>query len=102
VLWIRDILVRMDPDPRIRTNDVGMRILLFSSMTLKMQKKNFHKFFCLLLFEGTLKRHKKSQNRRNQGFSYYFCLLKDGPASVQLMADRDPGDPKTYGSDPQH
>ncbi len=40
------------------------------------QKQIFSKFFCLLLFEGTFKDKKvikKSQNSRNQVFSYYFC-----------------------------
>jgi hypothetical protein len=41
------------------------------------------KFFCLLLFEGTftsffkVKIIKKSQNSRNQGFSYYLLLDPD-------------------------
>jgi hypothetical protein len=29
---------------------------------------------------------------RNQGFSYFFCLVIEG-------SDTDPGGPKTYGSD---
>jgi hypothetical protein len=46
------------------------------------------KFFCLLLFEGTFtsffkdklsqKEEKKSQNIRNEGISYYFCLVIEG------------------------
>ncbi len=46
------------------------------------------KFLCLLLFEGTFtsffkdkKVIKKSQNSRNQGFSYYFCLMIEGQPS---------------------
>ncbi len=46
------------------------------------------KFFFLLLFEGTFtsffkdkKSKKKSQNSRNQGFSYYFCLMIEGTGS---------------------
>jgi hypothetical protein len=34
--------------------------------------------------------HKKSQNSRNQGCSYYFCLMIEGSASVPLTL--------TYGS----
>jgi hypothetical protein len=52
MLWIRDILVRI----RIRASDqwIWIRILLFSSLTLKTAKKLFFsKFFCLLLFGGT-------------------------------------------------
>ncbi len=50
-----------------------------SSVTFKMSKtKFFPKFFCFLLFVGTFKQSskikiiKKSQNTRNQGFSYHF------------------------------
>ncbi len=64
------------------------------------------KFFCLLLFEGTFtsdvknwKILKKSQNSRNQGFSYFFCLMMEGSGSrslsVQIMTDSD--GPTTYG-----
>ncbi len=54
-------------------------------------------FFCLLLFETTFTSYfkeknviTKSQNRRNQGFSYryYFCLVKD-PAVLRIRI-RDP------------
>jgi hypothetical protein len=41
-LWIRDLLVRLDPDPRIRASDqrirIRIRILLFSSVTFKTLK----------------------------------------------------------------
>ncbi len=46
--------------------------------------------FCLLLFEGIFtcskmkKVIKKSQNIRNQGFSYDFCLMIEGSGSVPL------------------
>ncbi len=41
---------------------------------------NNKKFFCLLLFEGTF----TSQNRRNQGFTHYFCLMIEGSGSESL------------------
>ncbi len=41
---------------------------------------------------------KKSKTSRNRGFSYYFCLLRTGSGSVQIMTDPDPGGPKTSGS----
>ncbi len=42
-----------DLDPRIRTTDLRIRILLFSSVTFKMPNFFFFpKFYCLLLFEG--------------------------------------------------
>jgi hypothetical protein len=39
---------------------------------------------------------KKSQNSRNQGFSYYFCLMIEGPDPDIILMDPDPGGPKTY------
>jgi hypothetical protein len=38
---------------------------------------------------------KYSQNSRNQGFSYFFCLIMEGSGSVHIMTD--PNGPKTYG-----
>ncbi len=51
----------MDQDPAIFVSDVN--------------KKFFFKFFCLLLFEGTIKseKSKKSQNSRNQCFLTFFA-----------------------------
>jgi hypothetical protein len=66
---------------------VRIRLRLFSSVTFKTVTKFFSKFFCILLFEGTLhhspkiKSIKKSQNSRYQGFSYYFCLVMEGSGS---------------------
>jgi hypothetical protein len=44
--------------------------------------------FGLLLFEGTFtsvfKEKKSSQSSRNQGYSYFFCLIMEGSGSVQL------------------
>ncbi len=39
-------------------------------------------------------RKKKSQNRRNQGFSYYFCLMIEGAGADQ---NPEPGGPKHIG-----
>ncbi len=65
-LWL------MDPDPAIFIID----------LTMPANKKLIFLFyfFCLLLFEGTftsflIKSQKDSQNSRNQGFSYYFCMM---------------------------
>ncbi len=41
---------------------------------------------------------KKSQNSRNQGFSYYFCLIMGGSGSVPLTKNPYPGGQKTPGS----
>ena len=75
------------------------------------QKQFFFKhLFCLLLFEGTVHLHnipkirsqKESQNSRNQGFSYYFCMMIEGSGSGSIPltsgSDPDPGGPKTRGS----
>jgi hypothetical protein len=51
--------------------------------------KNFE-FFFFFLFEGTFTSffkdtsHKKSHNSRNNGFSFYFCLMMEGFGSVPL------------------
>jgi len=41
---------------------------------------------------------KKSQNSKNQGFSYYFCLMIEGSVPYFWLIDPDPGGPKTCGS----
>jgi hypothetical protein len=54
-------------------------------------------FFCLLLFEGTFtsfSKDKKSQNSRNQGFSYYFCLMIEGSGFGPLSNGSGSGRPK--------
>jgi hypothetical protein len=57
----------------------------------------------ILLFEehlhhsSNIKVIKKTQNTRNQGFSYCFCLIMEGSGYVQIMMDLDPGGPKKYG-----
>ncbi len=114
VLRIHDILVWI----RIRgsmplTNGSGsrswIRILLFSSLTFKMPTKNyFFKFSAdyflkvhLHYFSKT-KSQKDSQNSRNQGFSYYFCMMIEDtdpePDPYLWLMDPDPGGPKTCGS----
>ncbi len=87
VLWISDILVRI----RIRTTDLQIRIqiMLFSSVAFKMPTKDI--FFLSLFAYYQVHLHyssqinfsviKKSQNSRNQGFSYYFCLMMEGSRS---------------------
>ncbi len=89
-----------DPDPRIHASDLWIRILLFSSLTFKMPTKTIFvkTFSCLLLFEGTflhsfpkIKSQKESQNSRNQGFSYYFCMMTEGSGSIPLTAGSGSG-----------
>ena len=66
------------------------RILLFSSLTFKMPAKNkfFNTIFSAYDFLKLHSHHfpkikipKVSQNRRNQGFSYYFCIMIEGSGS---------------------
>ncbi len=72
--WIRIL----DPDPAIFVIDLqdASKKLIF-----------WHNIFCLLLFEGKFtsffkdKKLKESQNSRNQGFSYYFCMIIEGSGS---------------------
>ncbi len=83
-----------DPDPRIRASDLQIRIrfLLFSSLTFKRQQKNifflrFAYYFLKVQYIHIIfkdKRSKKSQNSRNQGFSYHFCLMIEGSGAVPL------------------
>jgi hypothetical protein len=35
-----------------------------------------------------------SQNSKNQGFSYYLCLMKEGSGFVQIMVDTGSGSSK--------
>ncbi len=101
VLRIHDILVRI----WIRAS-----ILLFSTLALKTPTKtNIKKVFVLITYEGTFtsffidiifrrqKIKKKSQNNRNQGFSYYFQLMIEGSGSVPLT-NRSGCVPLTNGS----
>jgi hypothetical protein len=53
VLWIRDMLAWIHPDPQIRASDqwIRIRILIFSSLTFKTPTKNyFKKVFLLMTF----------------------------------------------------
>jgi hypothetical protein len=50
-----------------------------------------------------IKSQKEVKNCRNEGLSYFLCLLMEGSGSVQIMRDLDPGDPKKHTDpDPQH
>ncbi len=81
-LWLMD----QDPDP-------GSGSCYFCHLPSRCQQKpNFlTQFFCFLLFEDThtftvhhiskIKNQKESQNSRNQGFSYYFCMMIEGSRS---------------------
>jgi hypothetical protein len=72
-----------DPDPRVRTTDLRIRILLFSSVSFKMLIKVF--FF--LLFEGTFTsffKDKKSQrNHKTVEIKIFLFLLDDGTIQIR-------------------
>jgi hypothetical protein len=74
----------MDPDPDADP-DLSIRIIDLQDTNKKQILK---KMFCLLLFEGIylhhfskIKNQKESQNSRNEGFSYYFCMMIEGSGS---------------------
>jgi hypothetical protein len=61
-------------------------------LTKNKFKKKFPAYYFLKVFLhhfSQVKVKKKSQNSRNQGFAYYFCLMKEGSGSRR---------PKTRGS----
>ncbi len=74
--------VGTDPDPRVRTTDLRIRILLFTSVMFKMPTKKYFLSF-LLIFEGTFtsifkeksqdKKKLIKQYKRNQGRAYFFA-----------------------------
>jgi hypothetical protein len=104
----------------------GIRILLFSSLTFKIQQKTnlFNKIFSSYYFLqlhlhyfSKIKSQKESQNSRNRGFCYYFCMMiegsgsgsRAGSGSGSIPLTSGPGRPKNSGKhvdpvdlDPQH
>jgi hypothetical protein len=94
----------MDPDPAIFVNDLhddNKKINFFSSSKftayyfLKVHLHNFSK----------IKVIKKSQNSRNRGFSYYFCLIIEWSGSAYISQSvpfwpLDPGSGKGKNKDP--
>jgi hypothetical protein len=89
-----------DPNPAIFVIDLQdgnkklIKIFLKTS-SYYFLKVHFHHF-------SKIKGKEKSQNSRNQGFSYYFCLMIEGSGSGSIPltngSDPDQGAPKTYGS----
>jgi hypothetical protein len=91
-----------DSDP-YGTTDLQIRVLIFSVADKIPTKNNlFFKFFAHYILKehlhhfSQIKSKKKSQNSRNQGFSYFFCLLMEG--SIRSVKRTDPGGPKTHVS----
>ncbi len=73
----------MDPDPAIFVIDLqdASNKLIFNTIfsAYYFLKVHLHHF-------SKIKSHKESQNRRNQGFSYYFCMMIEGSGSIPLTS----------------
>ncbi len=104
--WIIFLLVLW---PVLRIRDILVRIRICGSVFLTNGSwcDSGSCYFVIDLQEGiTFWRiifiifyRKKSQNSRNQGFSYYFCLTEDPEPDPYLwLTDPEPGGPKAYGS----
>ncbi len=101
VLGIHDILGwNPDPDPRIHAFDPDPAIFVID---LQDASKNlfFNTIFSAYYFLklhlhhfSKIKSQKESQNSRNQGFSYYFCMMIDGSGSIPLTSGSGFGKPK--------
>ncbi len=85
-------------------NGFGSGSFYFHHWPSRCQQKIifFVKVFLRIIFEGTFTsffKDKKSKRSRNQGFSYYFCLMEEeswaGSGSILWLLDPDPGGPKT-------
>ncbi len=92
----------MDPFLSItdRALDLDSPIFVSDNKTRQDDKSKlfvFQSLFCLLLFEATFtffsksKVIKKSQNGRNQGFSYYLCLMVEGSGTGSIPRTNGPG-----------
>jgi hypothetical protein len=84
-----------------------IRILLFLSLTFKMPAKNkfFNTIFSAYAFLklylhhfSKIKIQKDSLNSRNQGFSYYFCMMIEGSGSGSRAGSGSGSIPLTSGS----
>ncbi len=68
----------MDPDPAIFVIDLedASKKLIFNTIfsDYYFLKVHLHHF-------SKIKSQKESQNRRNRGFSYYFCMMIEGAGS---------------------
>ncbi len=101
VLRIRDILVRIRGSVPLTH---GSGSCYIRHWPLRRQQK----LFLLITFwrffkDKTSYLIKNSQNSKNQGFSYYFCLMIEGSGSVPLTNGSGSRRPKTHTDpDPQH
>ncbi len=84
--WIR---IRIpDPDPAIFVIDLqhASKKLIFNTIfsAYYFLKVNLHHF-------SKIKGQKETQNIRNQGFSYYFCIMIEGSGSIHLTSGSGSG-----------
>jgi hypothetical protein len=94
----------MDPDPDA---DPDPSIFIIDLQDANKKLTFLFYFSCILLFKGIflhhfskIKNQKESQNSRNQGFSYYFCMMieRSGSGSMPLTSGSGSGRPKTCKS----
>ena len=84
--WIRIRIPIRGSMPQTNGSGSWIRIILFSSLTFKMPGKNSFLYTIFSAYDF-LKLHLdhfskiKIQNSRNQGFSYYFCVMIEGSGS---------------------
>ncbi len=90
------------------TNGSGFRIRIHPAISVinlqyASKKLIFNTFFSAYYFLkvhlhhfSKIKSQKESQNRRNQGFSYYFCMMIEasGSGSIPLTSGSGSGRPK--------
>jgi hypothetical protein len=77
-----------DPDPAIFVIDLqdASKKLIFNTIfsAYYFLKVHLHHF-------SKIKSQKESQNRRNQGFSYYFCMMVEESGSIPLTSGSGSG-----------
>ncbi len=81
-------LIDPDPDPAIFVIDLQdaskkqiFNRIISAYYVLKVHLHHFSK----------IKSQKESQNRRNQGYSYYFCMMIEGSGSIPLTSGSGSG-----------
>ncbi len=84
--WLMD--PDSDPDPAIFVIDLqdASKKLIFNT--------TFSAYYFLMVHLhhlSKIKSQKESQNRRNQGFSYYFCMMIEGSGAIPLTSGSGSG-----------
>ena len=78
----------LDPDPAIFVIDLqdASKKLIFKTIFSAYYFLKVH-----LHHISKIKSQKESQNSRNQGFSYYFCMMIEGSGSISLTSGSGSG-----------